>query len=173
VTIAELGERLLGGILPAIRSGREVFPVDGTAYALELTLFRRRFTIGYHTPRHPRDVRRVRADERTYLKESVRRHTADEPSVQVGDIIPGHRWIHVDVAEFRNCEGDLWRRAVGEECYTADDVAELGDRAQRYDWVHTFTSAGQEVISGHCTDEGALDYAPLTVTKVRDQTTDH
>lgn len=167
--LAELGERLAGGALPIIHRNREVFPVDGTAYTVELTVFRRQFTIRYHTPRHPRDARRIRAAERVHLGETVRRHSVGEDHVQVGDIIPGHRWIPGDVDEFRNDEFDVWRRAVGEERFNPDDLAELGHHSQEYDWV-TVSRDGTD-ICGWSTDEGALDYAPLTVTKVRDRAT--
>lgn len=156
----------LGGPLPLIsKPAREIHHVDGATYSIELTWWWRCLRFEYHTPRHPRDVRRIRAAESVHLAEMLRRRDAGEPHVQVGDIIPAHRGhIPVDVLEFRDCEGDLWRRAVGDERFTEEDLRLPVELRQVYDWVHPSRCDGE--IAGHSTDEGRLYYAPLIVTKV-------
>jgi len=99
---------------------------------------------------------------RQHLDQATRTAQAGQTSIQVGDLIPEHRTIPSDVLEVRTCEGEVWRRAVGEERYSPSDNDLPPDVRQPYDWVHH--AYGD--ISGHCTDRGLLDYAPLTVTKV-------
>jgi len=164
MTIRNLGEWLTGTVIPTVVDrGREVFTVDGVAYRIRLAWLGRAVGFEYQTPRYPRDVRRIRAAERRHLDEFERRIQAGEPFVQVGDVIPAHRIIPVDVVEVRNCDGEVWRRAVGEERFSpSDDDLPVGLR-QPYDWVH---EAYTGEIAGHATDRGVLDYAPLTVTEV-------
>jgi hypothetical protein len=75
----------------------------------------------------------------------------------VGDLIGGNtNGIAANVVEVVNCEGDLWRRAVGDERYAIEDDGTV-DRSVEYDWV----TAG-----GWSSTEGLLAYTPLRVTKI-------
>lgn len=163
MTIRELGEWLTGTVIPVVTDrGRQVFTVDGVAYRIRLAWLGRSVGFEYQTPRYPRDVRRIRAAEQRHLDEFMRRTEAGEPHVQVGDIIPEHRIIPVDVLEVRDSQGDLWHRAVGQDRFSPDDDCLPAHLRQAYDWVHKYDGE----IAGQAGDAGLLDYAPLTVTKV-------
>ncbi len=56
-------DRLAGGLVPLARVKRDVHVFDGTTYTVDVTWWRRRFVVSYHTPRHPRRVVRARAAE--------------------------------------------------------------------------------------------------------------
>jgi hypothetical protein len=159
-------DRLAGGVIPMIRRReREVYVVDGAAYGFEIVWFRRGLALTYSTPRIPRDVRRARAAENARLTEHFRRIDHGEPVVQVGDLIPQHAAKKlVACLEVRDSEFTVWKRAVGDERYRPNYDGSL-DRSQEYDWIAW--SAG-EYAGGHSTDEGLLNYAPLTVLKLRD-----
>lgn len=77
--------------------------------------------------------------------------------VREGDLIgPNATDIAWNVLEVRNCEGDTWRRAFGEQRFAVEDDGFI-DREQEYDWI---------IEGGWSTTDGLLVYAPLTVTKV-------
>lgn len=73
---------------------------------------------------------------------------------QVHDVIgPNAKRVPWDVLEFVNDEGDRWWRAFGTDRYSEDEP----DDDQLWDWAS---------VGGRQTDRGALDYTPLTVTRV-------
>lgn len=59
---------LAGGVMPLLRVARNVHTFDGVTYVLDVTWLRRVVRIEYHSPRLPRDVRRVRARELDRLR---------------------------------------------------------------------------------------------------------
>ncbi len=69
---------------------------------------------------------------------------------------------------------DVWRRAIGGERYSRDDVTGELDRSQEYDWVcvgHLVNNTVRETApSGHSTTEGLLYCAPLQVLTLTDET---
>lgn len=77
---------------------------------------------------------------------------------KVGDIIgPNATDIAWDVLMVKDCQGDEWVRAFGDNRYAIDDSTGERDRSQEYDW---FTEGGWAGTAG------LLDYAPLLVTVV-------
>jgi hypothetical protein len=75
---------------------------------------------------------------------------------QVGDLIgPNAADIPWDVLEVENCDGDVWRRAFGEDRYFVDDAGDHDGYV--YDWM---------TEGGRSSTEGLLVYVPLTVTRV-------
>jgi hypothetical protein len=166
--IRELGDRLIGGVLPYVpKPERVVHTFDGTTYTIELVWFRRRFTASYHTPRHPLSVRWE--NTRALADQILRRHSAGEPIVQVGDVLPSHlRSAPYLVTRCRDAQHDEWRRAVGDECYPRDDITGELNTSQAYEWVQENHRDGRPAeISGHATDEGVLEHHPVTVLEIR------
>lgn len=155
--------QLLGGPIPAIYTGRDVHPVDGTTYRIELVWLNRSATAEYHTPNLPRAEQRRRAEEKARIDEQVRRYQAGEPALQPGDVIPV--WAAAYLAqcvEVRDCEFTVWKRAEGDERYARNDDGTL-DRSQAYEWI---AWSNGEYAGGHTTTEGLLRYEPITVLKV-------
>lgn len=165
----------LGGAIPLVTVGRTVHAVDGATYEISLTWLRRRLAGNYHTPNLPRDVRRARALETARLaarSNRVHRLPAETPAPEhtfaVGDGIPNWaRPIPKHVLEVRNCDGELWRRPATE----SEATFEGDGLGQWYDWVHE-SIADPGVMSGHATEDGLFDYAPLIVTAVAVDTRD-
>jgi hypothetical protein len=169
MTWGELWASVAGGIVPVVRrQPREVFVHEGAAYRIELVWLRRSMQLKYTTYRVPRDVRRIREADQVRTSESVRRKLADEPAVQVGDQIPEWAIGYLGECEqVRDCEFTVWKRAVGGERYQREDDGTI-DRSQEYDWIAFLAG---EWGGGWSTDEGVLNYAPLTVLKVKDHAT--
>lgn len=166
--LRDVGEWLAGRLFPiVVDRGRDVFAVDGVGYRMRLVWFGRGIQLGYTTPRYPSDVRRIRAQEDRHLAQYELRRQASEPYVQVGDVIPAHRIIPVDVLEVRTARGEVWRRAVGDERFGFEEGTGEIYRDQVYDWVSMYEPPdGKPEIAGQANDDGVLAYAPLTVTKV-------
>jgi hypothetical protein len=91
------------------------------------------------------------------------RKQADEPTVQVGDLIPKWAFAFVDRCQrVRDAEGTVWRRAEGDDRYAVDEDGTV-DRNQEYDWIAFLAG---EWGGGWCTNEGMLHNGPLTVLEL-------
>lgn len=95
----------------------------------------------------------------------------------VEDLIGPHAaGISANVHKVVDSEGDVYRRAVGDERYATEDLTdgEL-DLRQEYEWVRIGYQVGNTFRegepTGHSTTEGLLDYTPLRVLEVSDTPT--
>lgn len=160
-----LWERHAGGWLPIVRAGRDVFVGDrSTTYWLHITWGRCGWRQEWSRPGLPRSVRRAVAADNARVAEVVRRQLAGEPAVQVGDHIQAHAIGFLKhVAECRDVDYLVWKRAEGDERYPVGPVTGHVDRSREYGWV--MWRAG-EWGAGWRTDEEMLEHAPLSVLMV-------
>lgn len=161
--VAAARRRHDGGALPVIRRERTVQPFDGTTYSVEIVWLRLRWEQKVTIPGLPRDVRRKIRLDNARTAEHVRRALTLSPPVKVGDLIPDWAIAFLDCcAVVRDSEFTMWKRAAGDQRYAVKGDGTV-DRSQEYDWIAW--SAG-EWGGGWRTNEGMLDYAPVTVLQV-------
>lgn len=162
--MSRLWDRLAGGAVPIVRTGREVHVVDGADYTIELSWLRRGFTLTYHTPRTPRDARRAREADRRKTAEFARRALAGEQMLRVGETLGSTwTWIPTGIIEVRTSDFTVWRRAEGDERFPEDDATGELDRSQAYEWISWDRG---RYTGGHSTTEGLLAYTPITILRM-------
>lgn len=168
----------IGGLIPLITAGREVYASQETDYHVKVVWLRRSLTIKYGTPVLPRQVRRRvdrarQQDDRRggeVLRQAMADITVDtsdlEPKFGVGDHIDSYlSGIPDYVLSVASSDSTVWRRATGDERYAVEDITGQIDRSQEYEWISWDHG---HYTGGHSTTGGLLDYVPLTVLEVAD-----